>query len=194
MTTASSGLSISSRRLPAWCRCYTDLKNPDFGEVAKAMGLWGRSVAKAGELEESIQSLARTARSGAAACEGETDAAGDAAVALRFAGSRGRNGGLQPPGRCCRAKATTSGKWWWKISPDRGSDAGAPKITGAEPGGTGPSRQSLWRASNQIFLEVGIGRTLEICLRPSLQRRRRGRGCSGRRLSISLRTTRRTAP
>jgi pyruvate dehydrogenase (quinone) len=35
---------------------YTDLKNPDFGEVAKAMGLWGRSVAKAGELEGSIQS------------------------------------------------------------------------------------------------------------------------------------------
>src|SRR6478672_9089760 len=35
---------------------YTDLNNPDFGEVAKAMGLWGRSVAKAGELEESIQS------------------------------------------------------------------------------------------------------------------------------------------
>jgi len=35
---------------------YTDLKNPDFGEVAKAMGLWGRSVSKAGELEESIQS------------------------------------------------------------------------------------------------------------------------------------------
>ena len=35
---------------------YTDLKNPDFGEVAKAMGLWGHSVSKAGELEESIQS------------------------------------------------------------------------------------------------------------------------------------------
>ena len=34
---------------------YTDLKNPDFGEVAKAMGLWGRSVSKAGELEESVQ-------------------------------------------------------------------------------------------------------------------------------------------
>ena len=30
---------------------YTDLKNPDFGEVAKAVGLWGRSVAKAGDLE-----------------------------------------------------------------------------------------------------------------------------------------------
>ena len=34
---------------------YTDLKNPDFGEVAKAMGLWGGFVSKAGELEKSIQ-------------------------------------------------------------------------------------------------------------------------------------------
>jgi pyruvate dehydrogenase (quinone) len=32
---------------------YTNLKNPDFGEVAKAMGLWGARVSKAGELEES---------------------------------------------------------------------------------------------------------------------------------------------
>ena len=34
---------------------YTDLKNPDFGEVAKAMGLWGHSVAKAGDIDESIK-------------------------------------------------------------------------------------------------------------------------------------------
>jgi pyruvate dehydrogenase (quinone) len=34
---------------------YTDLKNPDFGEVAKAMGLWGGRVSNAGELEGSIQ-------------------------------------------------------------------------------------------------------------------------------------------
>ena len=34
---------------------YTDLQNPDFGEVAKAMGLWGKRVAKAGDLEESIK-------------------------------------------------------------------------------------------------------------------------------------------
>jgi pyruvate dehydrogenase (quinone) len=34
---------------------YTDLKNPEFGDVAKAMGLWGRKVSKAGELEESIK-------------------------------------------------------------------------------------------------------------------------------------------
>jgi pyruvate dehydrogenase (quinone) len=34
---------------------YTELKNPDFGEVAKAMGLWGQSIAKAGGLEEAIK-------------------------------------------------------------------------------------------------------------------------------------------
>jgi pyruvate dehydrogenase (quinone) len=34
---------------------YTELKNPDFGEVAKAMGLWGQSIAKAGDLEDSIK-------------------------------------------------------------------------------------------------------------------------------------------
>jgi pyruvate dehydrogenase (quinone) len=34
---------------------FTDLKNPDFGEVAKAMGLWGHRVEKAGDLEGSIK-------------------------------------------------------------------------------------------------------------------------------------------
>jgi len=34
---------------------YTDLKNPDFGAVAKAAGLWGQSVTKAGDLEDSIK-------------------------------------------------------------------------------------------------------------------------------------------
>jgi pyruvate dehydrogenase (quinone) len=33
---------------------YTHLQNPDFGAVAKAMGLWGRTVAKPDELEASI--------------------------------------------------------------------------------------------------------------------------------------------
>jgi pyruvate dehydrogenase (quinone) len=35
---------------------YTDLKNPDFGEVARAVGLWGSSVSRAGELEGAVQS------------------------------------------------------------------------------------------------------------------------------------------
>jgi pyruvate dehydrogenase (quinone) len=34
---------------------FTDLKNPDFGEVARAMGLWGHMVSKAGELEDAVQ-------------------------------------------------------------------------------------------------------------------------------------------
>ena len=33
---------------------FTDLKNPDFGKVAEAMGLWGRCVSKAGELDAAI--------------------------------------------------------------------------------------------------------------------------------------------
>ena len=34
---------------------FTDLKNPDFGEVAKAMGVWGHMVSKAGELEDAVR-------------------------------------------------------------------------------------------------------------------------------------------
>jgi len=34
---------------------FTDLKNPDFGQVAKAMGLWGHMVSKAGELEDAVR-------------------------------------------------------------------------------------------------------------------------------------------
>jgi pyruvate dehydrogenase (quinone) len=33
---------------------YTHLQNPDFGAVAEAMGLWGRTIADAGELEAAI--------------------------------------------------------------------------------------------------------------------------------------------
>jgi pyruvate dehydrogenase (quinone) len=33
---------------------FTDLKNPDFGKVADAMGLWGRTVSKASELEQAV--------------------------------------------------------------------------------------------------------------------------------------------
>jgi pyruvate dehydrogenase (quinone) len=34
---------------------YTDLKNPNFGEVAKAVGIWGHQVSKAGELEGAVE-------------------------------------------------------------------------------------------------------------------------------------------
>jgi len=34
---------------------YTDLHNPDFGKVAEAMGLWGRTVLKADDLEGAVE-------------------------------------------------------------------------------------------------------------------------------------------
>jgi pyruvate dehydrogenase (quinone) len=34
---------------------FTNLKNPNFGDVAKAMGLWGRMVSKAGDLEDAVR-------------------------------------------------------------------------------------------------------------------------------------------
>lgn len=34
---------------------YTDLKNPNFGEIAKVVGLWGHMVSKAGELEDAVR-------------------------------------------------------------------------------------------------------------------------------------------
>jgi len=33
---------------------FTDLKNPDFGKVAEAMGLWGRTVTKADQVEPAV--------------------------------------------------------------------------------------------------------------------------------------------
>src|SRR5258708_31888645 len=33
---------------------YTNLTNPDFGKVAEAMGLWGKTVSKAEELEGAV--------------------------------------------------------------------------------------------------------------------------------------------
>jgi pyruvate dehydrogenase (quinone) len=34
---------------------YTDLKNPDFGKVAESMGLWGRTISKASQVEEGVK-------------------------------------------------------------------------------------------------------------------------------------------
>ncbi len=36
---------------------FTDLKNPDFGAMAQAAGLWGKYVEKAGEMDAAVQEL-----------------------------------------------------------------------------------------------------------------------------------------
>ena len=83
--------------LSATAGLVPDLKNPDFGAVAKAMGLWAHSISKAGQLEESVQTwLANPVP--AAACNGETDAVSDVTLALRVAGDGGRHGGLHRQG------------------------------------------------------------------------------------------------
>jgi pyruvate dehydrogenase (quinone) len=33
---------------------YTDLENPDFGKIAEVVGIWGRTISKAGELDDAI--------------------------------------------------------------------------------------------------------------------------------------------
>src|SRR5260370_13137350 len=43
---------------------YTNLTNPDFGKVAEAMGLWGRTVSKAADLEGAVAEWLRQPWSG----------------------------------------------------------------------------------------------------------------------------------
>ncbi len=59
---------------------YTDLLNPDFGKVAQAMGLWGRTVSKADELEGAVAEWLGQPWSGAAQCQGRADGTRDAAA------------------------------------------------------------------------------------------------------------------
>jgi pyruvate dehydrogenase (quinone) len=96
---------------------YTDLKNPDFGEVARAMGLWGHSVSKAGDLEKSVQTW--LAEPGPALLDVKVKpmqlvmppsplVSPEAVVGMAVYSAR----------ECCTAKATTSGKCSSRTSPD----------------------------------------------------------------------------
>jgi pyruvate dehydrogenase (quinone) len=49
------GFVEMEQRAEGMINLYTDLKNPDFGKVAESLGLWGRTVDKADELEEAVQ-------------------------------------------------------------------------------------------------------------------------------------------
>ncbi len=49
---------------------YTDLKNPNFGDVAKAMGLWGLSISKAGEVDDAVRTWLAQPGHRTSACEG----------------------------------------------------------------------------------------------------------------------------
>jgi len=53
-TTTVNWDSWSSSRRRRIVTVYTDLVNPDFGKVAEAMGLWGKTVNKAEDLEGAV--------------------------------------------------------------------------------------------------------------------------------------------
>ena len=72
-------LSATAGRVP-------DLTNPNFGEGAKAMDS-GRTASRKPASSRSPFGLGSRTQSGAAACGGETDAVGDATLALCFAGA-----------------------------------------------------------------------------------------------------------
>jgi pyruvate dehydrogenase (quinone) len=52
---SSLGFVELEQKVEGLLDAYTDLKNPDFGKVADAIGLWGRRVEKAEELENAVQ-------------------------------------------------------------------------------------------------------------------------------------------
>ena len=90
---------------------FTDLKNPDFGLVAQAMGLWGRTVTDPGEVEGAVEEWLGPAGTGAAQCEGGPDGARDAAVHRR--GKCLRHGHVFGQGRASRSG-------WRCVRDDRG--------------------------------------------------------------------------
>ena len=89
---------------------YTDLKNPDFGDVGEGSGPLGTQRLESRRTRGVRPELALPTRSSAAASESQTHAAGDATLAPRCARGRGRDGGLQRQGTCCTERATMCGK------------------------------------------------------------------------------------
>jgi pyruvate dehydrogenase (quinone) len=87
---------------------YTDLKNPDFGEVAKAVGLWGHSVSKAGDLEEAITTW--LTQPGPALLHVKVNPMQlYAAFAIDRTGGRDRDGGLHRQSRAGRQRSRCLG-------------------------------------------------------------------------------------
>ena len=92
---------------------YTDLKNPDFGKVAEAMGLWGTTVAKAGELEAAIMAWLAQPGPALAGRQGQSDAAGHAPLCPR-APAVGM--AVYTAKAMLHGRATMSGRWLKRTS------------------------------------------------------------------------------
>jgi hypothetical protein len=95
---------------------FTDLKNPNFGELAKAMGIWGHQVSRVGDLEESVRTW--LAQPGPGVLDVKVKPMQLVTPPSPFV-SPEAVARLHRQGRCCTAKDTTSGKWWSRTSRDR---------------------------------------------------------------------------
>ncbi|WP_348765882.1 thiamine pyrophosphate-dependent enzyme [uncultured Salinisphaera sp.] len=54
---SSLGFVEIEQKVEGLLDAYTELKNPDFGRVAEAIGLWGRKIEKKHELEDGVRDL-----------------------------------------------------------------------------------------------------------------------------------------
>jgi hypothetical protein len=87
-----------------------------FGQVAKTVGLWGRSVSKAGDLAESVQTW--LAQPGPALLHVRVKPMELVTLPSPFVSLEAVVGWRSmPPGRCA-ARAPTSGRCSWRTSPD----------------------------------------------------------------------------
>ncbi len=94
---------------------FTDLKNPNFGDMAKAAGLWGRVVSTAGELDEAVKEW--LAQPGPALLHVKVKPMQLVSPPSPFV-SRRRSSAWPciARRRCCKAKATMCGRWSSTIS------------------------------------------------------------------------------
>ena len=96
---------------------FTDLKNPDLGKVAEAMGLWGPCVTKAGELEEAVVDW--FAQPGPALLDVKVNPMQLVMPPSPFVRPEAVVGmAVYTAKAMLHGKAVTSGKWLWRTSPD----------------------------------------------------------------------------
>ena len=96
---------------------FTDLKNPDLGKVAEAMGLWGPCVTKAGELEEAVVDW--FAQPGPALLDVKVNSMQLVMPPSPFVRPEAVVGmAVYTAKAMLHGKAVTSGKWLWRTSPD----------------------------------------------------------------------------
>jgi hypothetical protein len=134
---------------------FTDLKTPNFGDFARAMGLWGHMVSKAGELEDAVR--AWLAQPGPAVLDVKVKPMQLVTLPSPFVSPEAVVGWRSiAPRQCSTAKATTSGKCWWRTSLDpTGSSVGSGRdaLIARTTAPTGRVESRSPKTSARIFLK-----------------------------------------